>query len=73
LNLACDCDYHRGGCSISIAPAGGHKCHCVYRGFWACHGKEFQCEADEACPANCRSRSCCINGGGDCGGYPTFG
>ncbi|EFY96291.1 hypothetical protein X797_008280 [Metarhizium robertsii] len=67
--LACDCDYHPGGCTISKAPPAGWKCKCRYKGAWTCDGLQIQCDATESCPVNCFSRACCLEGGGDCGGY----
>ncbi|PQK13548.1 hypothetical protein BB8028_0004g04790 [Beauveria bassiana] len=67
--LACDCDYHPGGCVISKAPKEGWKCKCRYKGAWTCDGLELQCDKGETCPANCSSHACCLEGGGDCGGY----
>lgn len=69
--LACDCDYHPGGCTISKAAAKGNKCKCRYKGAWTCDGLELQCNAREMslCVDNCKSQECCSIGGGDCGGY----
>merc|ERR1712096_85915 len=67
--FCCDCDYHPGGCIISTAPKEGWKCVCEYQGFFTCSGHAQQCESGQTCPADCATRSCCLVGGGDCGGY----
>jgi len=67
--VTCDCDYHNGGCIISIPPPEGYACKCVYKGFWSCSGYPFSCDANMRCPANCGTRECCLTGRGDCGGY----
>merc|ERR1712126_397746 len=65
----CDCDYHPGGCIISTPAPVGFKCVCVYKGFWTCGGYAEGCSHDDTCEENCYSKECCIEGGGDCGGY----
>merc|ERR1712168_860766 len=73
VTLACDCDYHSGGCTISKSAQPGFKCRCVYKGFWTCSGHEIGCDNHEAsmdhCIGNCYNPACCYSGGGDCGGY----
>ena len=68
----CDCEYHKGGCTLST-PAPRYKtCKCKYKGGWTCGG-----ELVHAC--NRTSPYCvnpdleahtCVLGNGDCGGYP---
>eukprot|EP00092_Neocalanus_flemingeri_P073406 GFUD01090554.1.p1 GENE.GFUD01090554.1~~GFUD01090554.1.p1 ORF type:complete len:103 (-),score=18.69 GFUD01090554.1:141-449(-) len=65
----CDCDYHPGGCVISVAPPDGWKCFCQYKGAWTCSAYAQQCNTRETCPGECYSKECCERGGGDCGGY----
>merc|ERR1711963_1275274 len=67
----CDCDYHPGGCLISVAAPEGFKCRCVYRGAWTCRGYAVGCDEHEMhlCKGNCYSRTCCMIGNGDCGAY----
>jgi hypothetical protein len=69
IKTACDCDYHLGGCRISWPAVEGQKCRCQYIGFWMCTGHNVLCGEGEHCPANCYSKTCCLAGGGDCGGY----
>eukprot|EP00092_Neocalanus_flemingeri_P024842 GFUD01026938.1.p1 GENE.GFUD01026938.1~~GFUD01026938.1.p1 ORF type:complete len:218 (-),score=13.93 GFUD01026938.1:51-704(-) len=71
--FCCDCDYHNGGCTISIAARLGWKCVCNYKGAWTCGGYAVQCDEGETCPANCSDSQCCHRGGGDCGGYRMLG
>ena len=67
--VACDCDYHAGGCAISRAARQGFKCRCIYKGAWTCSGWSVGCSDDENCPGGDSSREACKLGGGDCGGY----
>jgi len=69
ITKGCKCDYHPGGCSISQAPAKGYGCYCSYQGAWTCGGQRFKCPSKLNCPADCYDRQCCLQGGGDCGGY----
>ncbi|OWA53225.1 hypothetical protein BV898_17658 [Hypsibius exemplaris] len=65
---ACDCDYHSGGCTISRPAAAGNNCKCIYKGAWTCRGIEVGCSSGWPCEQS-TSRSACLAGGGDCGGY----
>ena len=68
---SCDCDYRRGGCTISRAAPQGTACSCSYDLFWTCSGSVVECS--DVNHINCRfpdkSRSSCRQGRGDCGGY----
>merc|ERR1712117_454434 len=68
---SCDCDYHPGGCIISVSPPEGFKCRCVYKGAWTCGGYAVGCDPDEMdyCNGKCYGQKCCKLGGGDCQGY----
>jgi hypothetical protein len=70
-NATCDCDYSRGGCTISKAAPVTTACKCTYRGAWTCRGQVVQCKDERA--RECRSpgtdKASCLLGGGDCGGY----
>jgi hypothetical protein len=68
---SCDCDYHRGGCTISKAPPAHTACQCKYKGAWTCGGSIVACRDDNAdkCRNPDTSRQSCLLGGGDCGGY----
>ncbi|XP_053404444.1 dermonecrotic toxin LdSicTox-alphaIB3b-like [Mercenaria mercenaria] len=67
----CDCDYHRGGCTISQAPPSNTACHCSYKGFWTCGGSIIRCKDFNSyyCKNPDYSIHTCYMGGGDCGGY----
>jgi len=65
----CGCDYYWGGCTIDEPAPAGYKCKCSYVGFWTCIGWAAQCESHETCLGGCSTKSCCHQGGGDCGGY----
>lgn len=67
----CDCNYHRGGCTISTAPPRNTACRCVYKGWWTCGGSITRCNDFNSyyCKYPDTSRNTCWVGGGDCGGY----
>ena len=67
----CEYDYELGGCRIHIGAPEGQTCHCRYLGLWTCDGVGGRCGDGETCPAGCTSFTCCIQGGGDCNGYPS--
>lgn len=70
-NVTCDCDYHRGGSTISKAAPANTACRCDYKGFWTCGGNIVRCKdfASQACIAPSMDKPSCEQGGGDCGGY----
>ena len=43
----------------------------TFQFLWTCSGTAYFCGREQAktCPANCDTQTCCIRGGGDCGGY----
>lgn len=66
----CDCDYHKGGCTISFPPPQGRACRCKYKGAWTCGGSVVNCnKSSNTCRNPDASRDACRLGGGDCGGY----
>lgn len=67
----CDCDYHRGGCTISKVPPPHTACKCKYKGWWTCGGDITRCRnpTSRYCSQPDSSRNTCLLGGGDCGGY----
>eukprot|EP00123_Amoebidium_parasiticum_P009089 comp19232_c0_seq1/m.22001 comp19232_c0_seq1/g.22001 ORF comp19232_c0_seq1/g.22001 comp19232_c0_seq1/m.22001 type:complete len:465 (-) comp19232_c0_seq1:721-2115(-) len=66
----CDCDYHSGGCSISVTAPVGYACECRYRGLWTCGGTAKRCDLNQAkCTQPDKTKEACVLGGGDCGGY----
>jgi len=68
---ACDCDYSKGGCTVSRLPPSGMGCKCSYKGAWTCGGDVVKClNPDSAyCKSPQKSALTCIQGGGDCQGY----
>jgi len=66
---SCDCSYTLGGCKISRAAPTGYACNCKKKGWWSCKGEIKLCSESKECPKNCKSKTCCKNGGGNCGGY----
>ena len=72
LVAGCDCDYHPGGCSISRAAFTGSACQCKYLGGWTCGGSIVKCRdsSSQYCKNPDRSYNSCLQGGGDCEGYP---
>lgn len=74
--VACECSYNspwflQKGCKISLPPPQGYRCQCIYEGWWGsgCSALARKCEEDEDCPEDCDTKTCCVNGGGNCGGY----
>jgi hypothetical protein len=66
----CDCNYHKGGCTISWPPTSGKACKCKYKGFWTCGGSLVFCDySHEKCANPDESEEACRLGKGDCGGY----
>jgi len=66
----CDCDYHAGGCTISMAAPNGAACKCSYKGWFTCGGDVVHCsESSALCVAPDMSKDSCKIGGGDCDGY----
>ena len=71
-NDDCDCDYHKGGCSISKAAPKHTACKCSYKGSFTCIGHIVRClgpESSALCVNPDKSRDSCAIGGGDCDGY----
>lgn len=70
-NVTCDCDYHKGGCTISKAAVPNTACKCSYKGFWTCGGKIDKCKdfSSPHCLSPDKSKQSCLQGQGDCGGY----
>jgi hypothetical protein len=70
--MACECDYHSGGCYISVPAAPGFACRCSFKGFaFICYGSEVGCRDSSShyCRNPDKTKDSCILGGGDCGGY----
>jgi glycerophosphoryl diester phosphodiesterase len=66
----CDCDYHKGGCTISWPAPSGKACKCKYKGFWTCGGSLVSCNISHPkCASPDESKEACQLGKGDCGGY----
>ena len=71
---ACDCNYHKGGCTISKLATPGNACKCVYKGAWTCSGFEVGCSMKiPLCAKPDASVYSCVLGNGDCGGYAVNG
>ena len=68
---SCDCNYHRGGCTISNVPPPNTACKCKYKGWWTCGGDITRCRDFNSyyCKHPDSSKKTCYLGGGDCGGY----
>jgi len=67
----CDCDYHPGGCSLSLPAPRFQTCKCKYKGGWTCGGDLVtSCNrASNYCINPDLSLQTCILGHGDCLGY----
>lgn len=66
----CDCDYHKGGCTISWPAPSGKACKCKYKLFWTCSGSLVPCDSNHAkCKNPDESKEACQLGRGDCDGY----
>ncbi|XP_029440463.1 uncharacterized protein LOC115080440 isoform X2 [Rhinatrema bivittatum] len=67
----CDCEYHSGGCRVSVAAPPFTACRCFTAFFWTCAGRLVHCKDGNA--GNCTnpdtSKASCLEGGGNCGGY----
>ena len=37
-SVACNCEYHLGGCAIAYGSLPGYKCVCTFQGLWTCMG-----------------------------------
>lgn len=71
-DVKCDCDYRKGGCIISRPAPPNAACKCIYKGAWTCGGAIVPCRDwnSQACRAPSGDKASCLEGGGDCGGYP---
>nr|CAH0109590.1 unnamed protein product [Daphnia galeata] len=69
--MACNCNYHSGGCSIRRPASPGNACRCSYKGFWICIWSKTGCRdpSSHYCRNPDKTKDSCILGGGDCGGY----
>ena len=69
----CDCDYHPGGCSISLVAPANTACKCIYKGAWTCGGEVVRCldSNSQYCKTPDKSVQSCFQGNGDCEGYKT--
>ena len=67
----CDCDYHPGGCSLSLPAPRFQTCDCKYKGGWTCGGDLVtSCNrASNYCINPDLSLQTCTLGKGDCLGY----
>ena len=70
-NVSCDCDYHKGGCTISKPAVVNTACKCKYKGGWTCGGDIDKCKdfSSQYCKSPDKSKNSCLQGLGDCGGY----
>ncbi|MCW8931711.1 MAG: hypothetical protein OQL19_15945 [Gammaproteobacteria bacterium] len=70
-SITCDCDYHKGGCTISKAAVPNTACKCKYKGAWTCGGDIDKCKdfSSQYCKSPDKSKLSCLQGQGDCGGY----
>ncbi|XP_029440461.1 uncharacterized protein LOC115080439 [Rhinatrema bivittatum] len=68
---SCDCEYHSGGCKVSMAAPPHTACRCYRSFFWSCTGTLVHCKDGNA--GNCSnpdtSKASCLEGGGNCVGY----
>lgn len=71
-SASCDCTFQSGGCVIISKPPPNAACRCDYKGFWTCRGNIVRCRApaEHVCRNPDFSKSTCLYGGGNCGGYP---
>ena len=69
--MACDCNYHSGGCSISKPASPGNACKCSYKGFWSCAGSQTGCSdpSSHYCHNPDTSIQSCFLSGDYCEGY----
>ncbi|CAF3770356.1 unnamed protein product [Rotaria sp. Silwood1] len=66
----CDCDYHKGGCTISWPAPSLKACKCKYKGAWTCGGSLVSCDVSRPkCSRPDESKEACQLGGGDCDAY----
>jgi len=70
-NWACDCNYHKCGCTISLSAPPNHACKCEYVPLWRCEGATVSCsDGKSPCCKNPKPfKEDCQFGNGDCGGY----
>ncbi|CAF4039772.1 unnamed protein product [Adineta steineri] len=67
----CDCDYHKGGCTISWPAPSKKACKCRYKDLmWTCEGSLVDCDVSlPKCLNPDASKEACQLGQGDCDGY----
>ncbi|CAF1254339.1 unnamed protein product [Adineta steineri] len=67
----CDCDYHKGGCTISWPAPSKKACKCRYKDLmWTCEGSLVDCHVSlPKCLNPDASKEACQLGQGDCDGY----
>lgn len=69
--VSCDCSYQQWGCIVSKPPPPNTTCHCETTGNPECRGKILRCRdpSNYYCVHPDNSKSTCLVGGGNCGGY----
>jgi len=67
----CKCEYHSGGCRLSVEAPPHTACQCSYLGAWTCSGYIVMCKdpSSQLCQHPDTSKESCLLGGGDCGAY----
>lgn len=67
----CDCDYKKGGCTISFPAPLGKACKCSMKFAWTCGGSVVDCNnrSHGKCSTPDATVEACRLGGGDCDGY----
>ncbi|CAF4075386.1 unnamed protein product [Adineta steineri] len=67
----CDCDYRKGGCTISWPAPSKKACKCRYKDLkWTCEGSLVDCDVSlPKCLNPDASKEACQLGQGDCDGY----
>ena len=70
-SASCDCQYAKGGCIISKPSPHNAACRCIYNILGPCRGELSRCRdpSNQLCLNPDASKSSCLLGGGNCGGY----
>ena len=70
-STSCECKYTKGGCIISKPAPHNAACRCVYNIIGTCRGELSRCcdPSNKLCLNPDISKSSCLLGGGNCGGY----
>jgi hypothetical protein len=68
----CDCNYHKPGCTISMPAPRNTACECGISFISTCGGEIVSCSnfSSTDCRQPSASKDACLQGGGNCSGYP---